>query len=216
MGPDTVSLVPSQFLRVWTCISNAFQNTRQTNLFHISTTTPAQTRISFRLNGKSFSCSFRLFAMAEHAWGCLCPNADAPCLDLEQQEAPTVQESQAMIREASGPFNFGQLPVELRLRVLSHTHLGPASAGDYHAWHEELLIRDGKLDKDNFNAVDGSTSPWFIIFFSFLFCSISSPSPVCSHDWHCRKFTKTKASSSPPTIPPRPDATAVSSLWHSS
>lgn len=43
------------------------------------------------------------------------------------------------------PFPFRELPLELRLRVLQHTHLGPPEIGDYDPRFESLIIRDGRL-----------------------------------------------------------------------
>lgn len=64
------------------------------------------------------------------------------------EKAPTTQN-----------FDFRRLPTELRLRVLQGTHLGPPSTGGYSAEFEEMLIRDGKLDIDNFSSIPGETFP---------------------------------------------------------
>lgn len=47
--------------------------------------------------------------------------------------------------QAECQFRFRDLPLELRLRVLQHTHLGPPETGDYDPRFERLVIRDGKL-----------------------------------------------------------------------
>lgn len=43
------------------------------------------------------------------------------------------------------PFHFRLLPQELRLRILTNTHLGTPEDAGYDAQFERLLIRDGKL-----------------------------------------------------------------------
>lgn len=62
------------------------------------------------------------------------------------------------------PFaTFRDLPLELRLRVLEYTHLGPAWLAGYDPGFERLFIRDGKLEPGIFTFVlRRSVSEWFV------------------------------------------------------
>ncbi|KAJ4420809.1 hypothetical protein N0V82_004104 [Gnomoniopsis sp. IMI 355080] len=42
------------------------------------------------------------------------------------------------------PFPFRALPLELRLRILEHTYLGPPETGDYDPRFQSFIIRDGR------------------------------------------------------------------------
>lgn len=56
-------------------------------------------------------------------------------------------------------FDFERLPIELRLRILRSTHLGPPETGGYTRKFDKLLVHDGELDLDNFSLITGIT--WF-------------------------------------------------------
>lgn len=100
--------------------------------------------------------------MAQHAFGCSCPDAREPCLELQQSEEEPPIENPQPVFEPSEPFNLRLLPVELRLRILRHTHLGPRETAGYDAWHEELFIHNGKLDQDKFDPLNESDDPWSV------------------------------------------------------
>lgn len=97
-----------------------------------------------------------------HAWGCTTVDCSRdPCVErptLEPPEPPFFEAAPLLER-----FDFRKLPIELRLRVLRSTHLGPPETGSYSQSFDKIFVRDGKLDFDNFNIVQRTPFPWFVL-----------------------------------------------------
>lgn len=77
---------------------------------------------------------------------------------LEPPEPPFFKAAPLLER-----FDFRRLPTELRLRVLRSTHLGGPETGGYSQSFDKIFVRNGKLDIDNFNIIQRTTFPWFVL-----------------------------------------------------